>query len=31
MVDSMRLAGEYYRLRIPITGKYAIGRDWGVH
>ena len=31
LVDSMRLAGEYYNLNIPITGAYAIGNNWGVH
>jgi DNA polymerase-1 len=31
MVDSMRKAGEYYNLRLPIDGKYAIGKDWSVH
>ena len=31
LVDSMRKAGEYYKLNIPIDGEYAIGRDWGVH
>jgi hypothetical protein len=31
LVDSMRLAGEYYSLNIPIAGEYKIGKDWGVH
>jgi DNA polymerase I-like protein with 3'-5' exonuclease and polymerase domains len=31
LVDSMRLAGEYYNLRLPIDGKYAIGKDWSIH
>jgi DNA polymerase-1 len=31
LIDSMRLAGEYYKLNIPIAGEYKIGMDWGVH
>jgi len=31
MIDSMKEAGEYYNLNIPITGDYGIGKDWGVH
>jgi len=31
MVESMRLAGEFYNLKIPITGDYSVGKDWGVH
>lgn len=31
LIDSMRKAGEYYKLNIPITGEYKIGMDWGVH
>lgn len=31
LVDSMRLAGEYYNLRIPIDGEYGIGDNWGIH
>lgn len=31
LTDSMRLAGEYYNLNIPIAGEYKIGMDWGVH
>lgn len=31
LIDSMRLAGEYYNLRIPISGEYNIGLDWSVH
>lgn len=31
MVDAMVEAGEFYNLRIPITGDYAIGDNWGVH
>ncbi len=31
IVDSMRLAGEYYHLRIPIAGEYKIGKDWSIH
>lgn len=31
LVDSMRIAGEYFNLRIPITGEYKLGMDWGVH
>lgn len=31
LIDSMRLAGEYYNLNIPITGEYVIGKDWSTH
>jgi DNA polymerase-1 len=31
LIDSMRLAGEYYNLNIPIAGEYKIGYNWGVH
>jgi DNA polymerase-1 len=31
LIDSMRLAGEYFNLNIPISGKYQIGMDWSVH
>jgi DNA polymerase-1 len=31
LIDSMRLAGEYYKLNIPITGEYKIGMDWSIH
>ncbi|UOF79336.1 DNA polymerase [Caudoviricetes sp.] len=31
LVDSMRLAGEYYNLRIPISGEYKVGIDWSIH
>lgn len=31
LVDSMRLAGEYYSMRIPIAGEYGIGGNWGIH
>lgn len=31
ITDSMRLAGEYYSLNIPIAGEYKLGTDWGVH
>jgi TM2 domain-containing membrane protein YozV len=31
LIDSMRLAGEYYNLKIPITGEYVIGKDWSTH
>lgn len=31
LVDSMRKAGEYYNLRIPIDGEYGVGHDWGIH
>jgi DNA polymerase I len=31
LVDSMRLAGEYYNLNIPISGEYGIGDNWGIH
>lgn len=29
--NSMRLAGEYYNLNIPIEGDAAVGYDWGIH
>ncbi len=28
MVDSMTKAGEYYKLNIPLTGEYKIGKSW---
>lgn len=31
LVDSMRLAGEFYNLNIPITGEYGIGTNWSIH
>jgi DNA polymerase I-like protein with 3'-5' exonuclease and polymerase domains len=31
LIDSMRLSGEYYNLKIPITGEYKIGNDWSIH
>jgi DNA polymerase I-like protein with 3'-5' exonuclease and polymerase domains len=31
LVDSMRKAGEYYNLIIPIDGEYGIGDNWGIH
>ena len=31
LIDSMRLAGEYYHLKIPITGEFKIGKDWSIH
>jgi DNA polymerase I-like protein with 3'-5' exonuclease and polymerase domains len=31
LIDSMRLAGEYYNLNIPIAGAYQVGMDWSVH
>jgi hypothetical protein len=31
LIESMKKAGEFYNLRIPIDGEYAIGMDWGVH
>ncbi len=31
MVKGMNDAGKYYNLRIPIDGKYAIGKDWSIH
>lgn len=31
LTDSMRLAGEYYNLNIPIAGEYKIGKDWSIH
>lgn len=31
LVDSMRLAGEYYNLNIPLTGEYGIGTNWSIH
>jgi len=27
-VDSIKTAGEYFKLRIPLTGKYKIGNNW---
>jgi DNA polymerase-1 len=29
--DSFRLAGEYYKLNIPLDGEYKIGLDWSIH
>lgn len=31
LINSMKLAGEYYKLNIPIAGEYKIGNDWGIH
>jgi DNA polymerase I-like protein with 3'-5' exonuclease and polymerase domains len=31
LIDSMKLAGEYYNLKIPISGEYGIGNDWSIH
>ena len=31
LIDSMRNAGLYYKLKIPITGEYKIGTDWSIH
>jgi hypothetical protein len=31
LIDSMRLAGEYFNLNIPIAGEYKVGMDWSVH
>lgn len=31
LIDSMRLAGEYYNLNIPIAGEYKIGENWSIH
>ena len=31
LIESMRLAGEYYNLNIPIAGEYKLGKDWSVH
>ena len=31
MVQSMEEAGKYYNCRLPIDGKYAIGKDWSIH
>jgi len=31
LVESMKKSGEFYNLRIPIDGKYAVGKDWSVH
>ena len=31
LTDSMKEAGEYYKLNIPITGEYKIGKDWSIH
>ena len=28
MVDSFREAGEYYNLKIPLTGEYKVGNNW---
>jgi DNA polymerase I-like protein with 3'-5' exonuclease and polymerase domains len=28
MVDSMRLAGEHFKLLIPMSGEYKIGKNW---
>jgi len=28
MVDSFREAGEYYNLKIPLTGEYKVGENW---
>jgi DNA polymerase-1 len=27
-VDSMKEAGEYFKLRCPLTGEYKIGTTW---
>lgn len=29
--ESMKLAGEYYNLDIPIAGDAAYGTDWSIH
>lgn len=31
LIDSMKEAGEYYKLNIPISGEFAVGNDWGIH
>lgn len=31
LIDSMRLAGEYYNLNIPIAGEYKVGYNWSIH
>lgn len=31
LINSMKEAGEYYNLRIPITGEYKVGDNWGIH
>lgn len=28
MVDSIKLAGEYYNLNLPLDGEYKIGKNW---
>ena len=28
LVNSFRLAGEYYNMKIPIDAEYKIGKDW---
>jgi len=27
-IDSMREAGEYFKLRCPLSGEYQIGKSW---
>jgi DNA polymerase I-like protein with 3'-5' exonuclease and polymerase domains len=29
VVDSIKQAGEYYQLNVPLTGEYKIGKTWG--
>lgn len=31
LIDSMKEAGEYYKLNIPISGEFAIGNSWAIH
>ena len=26
--DAMKAAGEYYNIRVPITGEFLIGNNW---
>ena len=27
-VDCIRIAGEKFKIRVPLTGEYKIGRNW---
>jgi hypothetical protein len=27
-IDAIRLTGEYYNFKLPLTGEYNIGRNW---
>lgn len=31
MIEAIRLAGEYYNLKIPLTGEYKVGETWSIH